>query len=310
MPRQIRLGMLTPSSNTVVEPMTAAMLSDVPEVSAHFSRFKVTEIAISQSSDRQFAEDEILRAADLLTHAKVDVIAWNGTSASWLGFERDERLCERITAATGTSACTSVLAFLEIFGRTGVSRVGLVTPYVADVQAKIVENLRGSGIVCPAERHCGLQDNFAFAEVPEREVAAMARAVAGAGVDAIAIVCTNLRGAGLAEDLEAELGIPVYDSIATTLWKSSALAGARPARIRGWGRLFSDPRLGGAESGEKERAAASGEFALGALHGDGSGEQPLKPGISPAEGRKVATTGPQIAYPSSLADDLAWERKR
>ena len=119
------------------------------------------------SSDRQFDEDEILRAADLLAHAKVNVIAWNGTSASWLGFERDEQLCARILSTTGVAACTSVLAFREIFQRTGVSRVGLVTPYVANVQAKIIDNWRKAGVFCPAERHSGLRDNFAFAEVSE-----------------------------------------------------------------------------------------------------------------------------------------------
>ena len=48
----------------------------------------------------------ILAAAGLLGDAKVDVIAWNGTSAAWLGFETDERLCEAITAATGIAATT------------------------------------------------------------------------------------------------------------------------------------------------------------------------------------------------------------
>jgi maleate isomerase len=241
--------MLTPSSNTVVETMTAAMLSGVPEVSAHFSRFRVTEITASAGSDRQFGEEEILRAAELLAHAKVDVIAWNGTSASWLGFDRDEQLCARIVASTGVAACTSVLAFREIFERTGVSRVGLVTPYVDAVQAKIVENWRAAGVSCPGERHCGLQDNFAFAEVSERDIAAMARAVAGSGAEAIAIVCTNMRAAQLVESLEAELGLPVYDSIATTLWKCLILANVPPARIRGWGRLFSNPLLDTPEPG-------------------------------------------------------------
>src|SRR5215831_13064737 len=113
-----RLGMLTPSSNTVLEPVTTAMLAGVPGVTAHFSRFKVTEIALSQQALGQFDHSEILRAAELLAHAKVDVIAWNGTSASWLGFDWDERLCERIRAATGIAACTSVLAFREIFELT------------------------------------------------------------------------------------------------------------------------------------------------------------------------------------------------
>jgi maleate isomerase len=80
----VRLGMLTPSSNTVLEPITMAMLAGVSGVTAHFSRFKVTEIALSQQALGQFDHGEVLRAAELLAHAKVDVIAWNGTSASWL----------------------------------------------------------------------------------------------------------------------------------------------------------------------------------------------------------------------------------
>ena len=257
MPEATRLGMLTPSSNTVLEPMTTSMLSDLPNVTAHFSRFKVTEIAIAESSDQQFAEDEILRAADLLAHARVNVIAWNGTSASWLGFERDEQLCERIVAATGVAACTSVLAFREIFQRTGVSRVGLVTPYVDNVQMKIIDNWRESGVLCSAERHSGLRDNFAFAEVSERDIVEMARAVGRAGVDAVAIVCTNMRGAGPVKQLEAELGIPVYNSIATTLWKSLLLADIDPAQVRGWGSLFSNPLLGSAQTEQREERSAA-----------------------------------------------------
>src|SRR5215203_1642521 len=236
---RIRIGMLTPSSNTVLEPVTVAMLRDVSEATAHFSRFKVTEIALSQQALMQFDDSEILRAAELLAHAKVDVIAWNGTSASWLGFDRDERLCERIKAVTGIPACTSVLAFREIFQITGVKRIGLVTPYRDDVQAKIVANWAASGLTCAAERHLRLQDNFSFAEVREAAIADLVRAVARDGCDAVAIVCTNMRGAGVVEPLEAELGIPVYDSIATTLWKSLQIAGVDPGRVRGWGRLFS-----------------------------------------------------------------------
>jgi maleate isomerase len=253
---KIRLGMLTPSSNTSLEPITAAMLARLPEVTAHFSRFKVTEIALSEASDRQFDDGEILRAAELLADAKVDVVAWNGTSASWLGFERDERLCERLTEATGLPACTSVLAFREIFERAGVQRVGLVTPYDDAVQMRIVQNWREAGLDCPAERHSGLTDNFAFAEVSERDIAEMAHSVANAGVDAIAVVCTNMRAAPLVERLEGELGVPVYDSIAATLWKSLQLAGVPPASVRGWGRLFSDPLLGSVRSGRLARALA------------------------------------------------------
>jgi hypothetical protein len=51
---RVLLGMLTPSSNTVLEPVTAAMLAGLPEVSAHFGRFRVTEIALSRQALGQF----------------------------------------------------------------------------------------------------------------------------------------------------------------------------------------------------------------------------------------------------------------
>src|SRR5918997_1202200 len=133
MSHRIRIGMLTPSSNTVLEPVTSAMLAGLPDVTAHFGRFRVKEIALSERALQQFDPSEILRAAELLADAKVDVIAWNGTSASWLGFERDERLCERISAATGIKTCTTTLAYREILRRTQVRRVGLVSPYLDDV---------------------------------------------------------------------------------------------------------------------------------------------------------------------------------
>jgi maleate isomerase len=236
--RSTRLGMLTPSSNTALEPLTAAMLTDLPDVTAHFSRFKVTEIALSEVALRQFDDSEILRAAELLAHAKVDVIAWNGTSASWLGFGRDERLCERITATTGIRARTTVLAFRDIFQHAGIQRIGLVTPYRKDVQQAIIANWGSAGLSCVAERHLGLQDNFSFAEVQEEAVAGMIREVVHEGCDAIAVVCTNMRGAGVVEKLEHELHIPIYDSIAVTLWTSLRAAGVDPARVQGWGSLF------------------------------------------------------------------------
>jgi maleate isomerase len=234
-----RLGMLTPSSNTVLEPVTMAMLHDVPTATAHFSRFKVTEIALTSQALGQFDDSEILRAAELLAHAKVDVIAWNGTSASWLGFDSDERLCERITSATGIRACTSVLAFREIYQLTEVRLLGLVTPYREDVQRKIEQNLATIGITCPAERHLGLQDNFSFAETSEATIKGMVREVGKAGCDAVAIVCTNMRGAALAAAMEREIGVPVYDSVAVTLWKCLEIVGVDPGGLRNWGRLFS-----------------------------------------------------------------------
>jgi maleate isomerase len=237
---RILLGMLTPSSNTTLEPVTTALLAEVPEASAHFGRFRVTEIALSCDALAQFDDSEILAAARLLSHAKCQVIGWNGTSSGWLGFEADERLCRAIEAETGAQACTSVLALNEIFALTGAKRFGLVTPYRDDVQQAIVANYARAGYECVAERHLRIQDNFAFSEVGAQTLKDMVREVAQAKPDAITIFCTNLRGAPLVPELEAELGIPIYDTISTVVWKALRLTGVDTRRIRKWGRLFAE----------------------------------------------------------------------
>ena len=74
-----------------------------------------------------------------------------GTSAAWLGFDRDEELCRRIRSSTGVPATSSTLAFRDAFGALGAKRIGLVTPYGADVQARILTNWAEAGFPCLAE---------------------------------------------------------------------------------------------------------------------------------------------------------------
>ena len=232
------IGVLTPSSNTALEPLTSAMISGVPGVSAHFSRFTVTEISMRDASQNQFDDSRILEAARLLADARVDTICWSGTSASWLGFEKDRALCARIAEATGVPATTSVLALNELLTAQGARTLGLVSPYVDDVQQRIVANYAGVGIDCVAERHLDLSVNFAFSEVEPDTLRRMLREVAQQQPDAIAIMCTNLHGAQLVEEMERELGIPIYDSVATVVWKALKTVGIDPRSVRGWGRMF------------------------------------------------------------------------
>jgi maleate isomerase len=152
--------------------------------------------------------------------------------------EADHALCREIEAATGARACTSVLALNEALAVTGARRIGLVTPYLPQVQERIIATYAGNGITVVAESHIGLSENFGFSEVDEATIEAGIRRVAEARPDAIAVFCTNLRGAPLAERLEAALGIPIYDTVATAVWQSLLLCGEDPARIEGWGSLF------------------------------------------------------------------------
>lgn len=234
------LGVLTPSSNTIVEPVTSAMLHGLEDVTAHFARFPVREISLRDEALAQFDERPILDAAVLLADARVGSIVWSGTSAGWLGFDQDEALCRRIEDVTGIPAGSSVLALNEIFASTGIQRFALVTPYLDEIQERIIENYRSAGFACVGERHLGDPGNFSFSEVDDQTIADMVRAVAAEDPEAITVFCTNVRGAPLVAALEQEVGLPIYDTVATGLWQGMRIAGADPARIEGFGRLFSE----------------------------------------------------------------------
>jgi maleate isomerase len=238
MSRPLRIGVLTPSSNTALEPLTSALAACVPGCSAHFSRFKVTEISLSPGALGQFDDSKILAAADLLADARVDVIGWSGTAAGWRGFDTDRVLVERIRERTGIPATTAVLALNELLAIKGITRLALVTPYTADVQQRIVDNYRALGIDVVAERHLGISVNHDFALVEPQHLHDLMREVAPARPEATVTYCTNLRAAPLAAAVEAELDIALLDTVSTTFWGLLRAAAVDPGQVRGWGRLF------------------------------------------------------------------------
>lgn len=233
-----RLGVLTPSSNTALEPLTQEMVRQVPDCSVHFARFEVTRISLSEAALGQFRPEPILTAARQLADARVDVIAWSGTAAGWMGFAQDEALCRLIQEETGILATSSVLAINELLQRLEVHDLGLVTPYVGDVQRRIIANYGAIGIQCPAERHLGIEVNFDFATVEPATLDRLIREVAAAGPQAVATYCTNLRAAQLAQAIEDDTAVILLDTVSAAVWGMLRAVGADPAQVRGWGRLF------------------------------------------------------------------------
>jgi maleate isomerase len=233
---RIFVSTITPSGNTVVERVTLAVLADFPEVSAHFSRTPVHGERDPFPGTYDF--ESMLAAARLLAHAKPNVIVWNGSKGGSIDFALDLELCRRITAETGVPSTTSTLALNEVLKATRVQRCALVSPYDAQYQQKTIACFARAGYECVAEAHSGLKDNLSFASVPADAIAEMVRSVARAKPEAIVTFCTNFLAAPVVPALEAELGIPIYDSTVLPVWKALRLAGIDTRRGRRWGRLF------------------------------------------------------------------------
>jgi maleate isomerase len=229
--------MLTPSANTAVEPLTSAILRDVPNVSVHYSRLRVMGSSLDPESNAQFTTEAFLDAASLLADARVDVIAWNGTSGSWMGLDWERELCKAIEAETGVPATGSTLAFFDAFAKFGVKRYSLAVPYVQDHTEKIIETYAREGLACVASDYLGYKLAAQIDAVPDSRFREQLTSVAVPESEGIAVVCTSVRAAPLLDELETRLGIPIFDSIAVTAWKCLEMVGIEP-KLHGWGRLL------------------------------------------------------------------------
>jgi maleate isomerase len=234
----LRFGILTPSSNSALEPLTQQMVYQLPNVSVHFSRFRVLKIALDPNALAQFDNSAIIEAAQLLADAKVDVIGWSGTSSGWLGFEADERLCEEITAATGIPATTSVLGLNRLMKRMRITDIAFLTPYTDDVQSAIIETYRGLGIDCSVEKHLGQSDNRGFGLISEKTLDDGFWELIEKGAGAVSVFCTGLKSAQLVDEWEKKSGVVVLDTVATVVWDMCRIAGVDTTQIKGWGKLF------------------------------------------------------------------------
>jgi maleate isomerase len=231
------IGTITPSGNTVVERVTLGIVRELPEVSVHFSRTPV--FGSSDPSPDGYATEGLLAAARLLAHAAPDILLWNGSKGAGIGFEHDRALVDSIQAETGIRATTSILGLVDLLAARDIRHLGVVTPYSSASQQKTLDCLAREGFECVAEAHAGLSDNLSYASVPAEQIAGMARQVAKARPQAIVCLCTNFPAAIMTAPLEAELGLPVYDSTALGVWHALRLCGADTrAAAPLWGSLF------------------------------------------------------------------------
>ncbi|SDX62105.1 maleate isomerase [Ruegeria halocynthiae] len=210
-----RLGLLIPSSNVVMEPLAARQ----PDVQVHVNRLPVLDVPLDPASQAQFALDGQVAAAKLLCDANVDKIVWGGTSASWLEFVHDTVFAKRVTAETGVPTTTTVLQINEELSQRRIKRIGMVTPYTADVARQINRNYDAEGFEVSAWRNYGGSMSHDFAAIPKSVIKTMICEVAKSDVEAIIVMCTNVAAADLSDELSQTLGRPVIDSALSSFRK-------------------------------------------------------------------------------------------
>jgi maleate isomerase len=237
-----KIGFITPSSNTALEPLTAMMIAPISHrVSIHSTRVPVTTLTLNAKDVNQFQTENMANAAGLLHDAKLDAILWNGTSGSWTGkgFAADKEICSEITKLTGLPASTSSLAQLEVLQKYGIKNFGLAVPYVEEPTQKIIETYKKEGFNVVSQAKLNETINTKIGNTPIEQIKQLLREADSPEAECIVVACTNLPAALVVNEMEQELGKPIFDSVAVTLWKALELVGLQ-LPIFGWGKLLRD----------------------------------------------------------------------
>jgi maleate isomerase len=239
-----RIGMITPSVNTALEPLTTRFTRDLDEdLSVHFTRIAVSEVGLDDQSAKQFTFDTFAAAARLLVDAQAQVIAWNGTSGSWMGAEAERDLCRRLEDMFGVRFVTSTLALLQAFSDFGVHRFSLAVPYASDMADRIAANYGLEGFECVRKVSRGWNTAGEVGANAD-DLGRLLADAADETADGIAVVCTNIAAAPLVERFEQDHGITVFDSVAVTARTCLIETGMADPSIANWGRvLFNRPQV-------------------------------------------------------------------
>ncbi len=237
-----KIGFITPSSNTALEPLSALMTHQIRDrVSVHFARLQVRTLTLDPADVSRFEASRQVQAANLLNDAGVDVILWNGTSGAWSGsgFQADEATCAAITASTGVPASTSSLAQLEVLAHYGTQKFALATPYIDAPAHQMAQAYEDAGFQVVSQAHLGISANTAVGGTSFDTIRQLLRDADSPQAECIVVGCTNLPAAAVLDEMEHELGKPIFDSVAVTLWKALRMV-KLDQPLHGWGRLLID----------------------------------------------------------------------
>lgn len=212
--RPARVGLLIPSSNTMME---VDFSRDLPAGTALHTARMYMEDTTAAGENRMLDEFALPAARDIGT-ARPDVVVFGCTSAGALrGNDYDARLCDQISELTGAPTVSTIRSVRAAIEASGASSVGVITPYVDELNEKIRASLAADGTNVAAIAGLGITENFKIAEVTPAEIVEFAaRALGGlaaSGRIGLAFAsCTNFGAMAARSAIAKRLGVPVITS--------------------------------------------------------------------------------------------------
>lgn len=157
----------------------------------------------------------------------------------------DRALAEAMSNAAGGIPCsTTTLATAAALTHLSIRDVGIAAPYTLELTARVGEFYTREGCVVHDARcmESTPGSNVEIAKCKDEDIRDVVRkSAATLGAKAVLVTCTNWPATALVAELEEELGIPIIDSIAVTVWEGLRMVDCRPEQtmMRQWGILLS-----------------------------------------------------------------------
>jgi maleate isomerase len=213
-----RIGLIVPSSNTVMEPDFYQNLPD--GWTLHTARMFLEDVT-PETEARMLDEFTLPAARDLKT-AQPDVVVFGCTSAGALrGNDYEEQLIAEIEKVTGTPVVSVNKSVRQALRAVEAKRLVVVTPYIEKLNSRIRASLESEGLQVLNIEGLGIIENTSIARVPGAEIMALARRGVGSlKPDALFVSCTNFPAVNILKDLRAAFPFPVISSNQASLEKA------------------------------------------------------------------------------------------
>ncbi|RAM38394.1 Asp/Glu/hydantoin racemase [Arthrobacter globiformis] len=220
--RQAGIGVVCPFDMALDRELWRWMPGDV---SLYFTRTPFLDEPVSLELAEDVSDDRNVQAAARnLSAVGPKVMAYACTSGSFVnGVAGARRISKVMEAASSAQGVSTSEALLEALNYLGVSRVVVITPYVAELTLRLGDFLEEAGHAVVSQAGLGLGGGIW--EVPYRTTSELIRAADVPEADVVFISCTNLPTYDIIAPLERELGKPVLSANQVTAWAALARLG-------------------------------------------------------------------------------------
>ena len=208
--RPLRIGLIVPSSNTVMEPDFHRHLRQECTVST--TRIFLEDV--NREAEGRMLEDDLPKAIELIGSTAPEMVVFGCTSAGALGtLAHDDGIAALIQKGCNAQALTVLGAVLTQLRRIAPRKVAIFTPYIEDLTKSIASSLAEGGFSVTKAAGMGIRANLEIGRVtPAQIVGFVESQIKGCAPDCIFLSCTNWRAIEAIEPLQRRLGIPIVSS--------------------------------------------------------------------------------------------------